>query len=98
MEKDISGITQIPLSDIRKLSELCEIYIGNCIRQKTNETVTIDIGIGYLCVLGTGDSVTYKFIPSESLKEAVVSGCDLTKRLEEVAKKVTLDAYENAVW
>lgn len=99
MNKDISNISGIPLRELSKLTDLQEAYIENCINNKTDENVTIDIGIGILCVMRCDDCVKYKFIPSKNIRNSVDKGENrLVSELESVAKKVTLEAYNNTVW
>ena len=73
---DINSMTNITNNSLRELLEITE----NCIVNEVNETilsreklVSYDIGIGLLYITYEDDSIKYKFIPSKSLEEKVIS-------------------------
>ena len=72
--KDISALSNMPEDMLFKLQTLIEFNIQQCVFEsiiEKNNLVEIDIGIGILYIKYEGESVKYKFIPSDKLEQEV---------------------------
>lgn len=98
---DMSTITTIDRNKIKKFIDFEECCIANCIHEREDGISIIDVGIGTLSILVEQNRISYKFIPSESLRKKVLSTTKgknyVADRIEKVAKRITLDAYKDVM-
>lgn len=72
--KDIKTLTNIDEVALQKLVSITEDCLCHSVLESTLEKeplTAVDIGIGTLYIKLEGDSIKYKFIPSESLEKGV---------------------------
>lgn len=98
---DMSTITTIDKNKLKKFIDFEECCIANCINEREDGVSIIDIGIGTLSILVEHNKISYKFIPSESLRRKVLSTTkgknNVADRIEKVARRITLDAYKDVM-
>lgn len=97
----MSIITTIDKNRIKKFIDLEECCVANCVSEREDGVSVIDLGIGTLSILVEHNKISYKFIPSESLRKKVLSSVkgknNVAERIEKIANKVTLEAYKDVM-
>ena len=101
--EDVSKLTTIPEKSIDKLMQkfiycICEQIQEDILENK--EISELDLGIGILYIKYEGDSIRYKFIPSQVLEKAVyntvVKKLNLMETaLNEALAKKFIDVYKD---
>ena len=74
--EDLSKLTTINELTLQRLSDKVSWCIADSVEQSVlagDSTSEIDIGIGTLTVMATGDEVRYRFQPNSKLNKAVTS-------------------------
>ena len=101
-QKELSELMCVPLAVLQRLNTNLLTVIGSHIytsKLEDDNCLSLDIGIGQLNILVLGDSVKYKFIPSNKLekvvKDVIVSNVDpLEKCAEEELSERILTLYK----
>ena len=78
LEKELSTLTQIPVLTLQNINTVSSNIIAHIVaenKEKGLNSIDIDIGYGILKIQFIEDAVTYKFIPSAKLQNAVLLAC-----------------------
>lgn len=73
--EDISKLTTIPVNVLEKLNTkaiwcICDSFQESVLNNE--DITTINIGIGTLIISETDETIKYKFIPNQTLEDAVI--------------------------
>lgn len=72
---DINSTTRLSSALLSKLTNISELIVCDCINEldiSGEEMLEISIGIGTITFIVTGDTIQYKFTPSNSLEEKII--------------------------
>lgn len=103
--QDISTLTTIPESAVKRLVKISSEYITHCIVESVldkKETCEIDIGIGSLMVDINTEELKFKFIPSKTLQnniyESIIDkNSKLALDVEDNLRDKIIYAYKNLI-
>ena len=99
--KNISVLTTIPESSIRKLIEKAEWSIcDSIVNSDKNEVLTFSIGIGDIKIINNDEQLIYQFIPSKQfenmIREAYIDNINPLKiNLEKLLVSKILNTYKD---
>lgn len=103
--QDISILTTIPESNLKKLSKTVSDCISHYITESVldkQDTCLIDLDIGTLVIGFENEELQFKFIPSKTLQKTIVDSVQnkestLVQTIEDNLKDKIIFAYKNLI-